>query len=76
MPQNRPWTDDQILILKGLVERKVTLWRAAVILKRSQMSVQAQARKLGTPFPGMRAAKAALKSRIAAAEALAGIRRV
>lgn len=71
----RPWDADQIAILKGLIERKISLARAAVILKRRQAAVQIQARKLGTPFPGVRATKAALNASVAAAEALAGIRR-
>ena len=62
MAHNR-WDDAQIEILKGLVARKVSLARAAVILKRPQASVQIQARRLGTPFPGIRAVKALQKAK-------------
>jgi hypothetical protein len=71
----RPWDEGQIAVLKNLIERKVSLARASVILKRPQASVQTQARRLGAPFPGVRARKTALKESIAAAEARAGIRR-
>ena len=75
MTKYRPWSDAEIAEMKDLIERKVSLVRAAIILKRPQSSVQIQARKLGTPFPGMRATKAALRDSIAAAEARAGVRR-
>jgi hypothetical protein len=57
--------------LKNLIERKVSLARAAIILKRSQSTIQTQARKLGTPLPGVRAQKAAIRASIAEAETLA-----
>ena len=72
MPKYRPWSDAEISQMKDLLTRKVSLARAAIILKRPQASVQIQARKLGTPFPGVRATRAALRSRIAAAEEQAG----
>ena len=62
------WDDVQIEILKGLIARKISLARAAVIMKRPQSSVQIQARRLGTPFPGVRATKARLKAQIDEAE--------
>ncbi|SNT63571.1 hypothetical protein SAMN05216374_0072 [Tardiphaga sp. OK246] len=67
MAKNR-WDDEQIEILKGLIARKVSLARAAVIMKRPQSSVQIQARQLGAPFPGVRATKARLKAQIDEAE--------
>jgi hypothetical protein len=67
MAKNR-WDDGQIEILKGLIARKVSLARAAVIMKRPQSSVQIQARRLGTPFPGVRETKARLKAQIDEAE--------
>ena len=73
MAHNR-WDDAQIEILKGLVVRKVSLARAAVILKRPQASVQIQARRLGTPFPGLRATKALQKAKIEEAERQAALR--
>ena len=74
--RNQAWTDDQIAILKNLIERKISLARASVILKRPQASVKNQARKLGVPFPGIREAKRVLKDCIAQAEERAGVRRV
>ena len=65
---NYRWDDTQIEQLKELIERKVSLARAAVIMKRPQSSVQIQARRLGKPFPGVRATKALLKAKIEAAE--------
>ena len=73
MPKYRPWSDAEIMQMKDLLQRKVSLARAAIILKRPQASVQIQARKLGTPFPGVRATRAALRGSIAAAEARAGL---
>ena len=73
MPKYRPWSDAEISQMKDLLTRKVSLARAAIILKRPQASVQIQARKLGTPFPGVRAIRAALRDGIAAAEASAAL---
>ncbi|MGM4893281.1 hypothetical protein [Tardiphaga sp. 709] len=67
MAKNR-WDDEQIEILKGLIARKISLARAAVIMKRPQSSVQIQARRLGAPFPGVRATKARLKAQFDEAE--------
>ena len=68
---NYRWDEPQIEHLKELIARKISLARAAVILKRPQSSVQIQARKLGTPFPGLRATKALLKAKMEAAESKA-----
>lgn len=73
MARNR-WDNEQIEILKGLIERKISLARAAVILKRPQTSVQIQARRLGSPFPGIRATKALLKAKTEEAERKASLR--
>ncbi|MET0710102.1 MAG: hypothetical protein ABWY82_25140 [Tardiphaga sp.] len=67
------WDDEQIEILKALIARKISLARAAVILKRPQASVQIQARRLGTPFPGIRATKALQKAKTEEAERKAGV---
>ena len=75
MVQKVIWNEEKIEQLRQLIERRVSLARAAVILKCRQSSVQIQARKLGKPFPGVRETKARLKSRIAEAETQAGIRR-
>lgn len=61
---NNRWDAEQIEIVKALIARKVSLARAAVILKRPQSSVQIQARRLGTPFPGVRAIKARLRAQM------------
>ncbi|KAA0075121.1 hypothetical protein [Tardiphaga sp. P9-11] len=73
MAKNR-WDDAQLEILKDLIARKISLARAAVILKRPQSSVQIQARRLGTPFPGVRETKARLKAQIEEAEKKATLR--
>lgn len=73
MAKNR-WDDAQLEILRDLIARKISLARAAVILKRPQSSVQIQARRLGTPFPGVRETKALLKAKIEEAEKKATLR--
>jgi hypothetical protein len=73
MAKNR-WDDAQLDILKDLIARQISLARAAVILKRPQSSVQIQARRLGTPFPGLRETKALLKAKIEEAEKKATLR--
>jgi tRNA uridine 5-carbamoylmethylation protein Kti12 len=73
MAKNR-WDEAQLVILKDLIARKISLARAAVILKRPQSSVQIQARRLGTPFPGVRETKARLKAQIEEAEKKATLR--
>lgn len=73
MAKNR-WDDAQFEILKDLIARQISLARAAVILKRPQSSVQIQARRLGTPFPGVRETGARLKARIEEAEKKATLR--
>ena len=75
MAKHSAWTEDQICILTDLIDRKISLARASVILKRPQISVQKQARKIGKPFRDIREIKAALKASEAAAERRAGIRR-
>jgi hypothetical protein len=73
MAKNR-WDDTQIEILKGLIARKISLARAAVILKRPQSSVQIQARRLGSPFAGVRETKARMKAQFEEAEKKATLR--
>jgi hypothetical protein len=73
MARNR-WDDEQIELLKGLIARKLSLARAAVILKRPQASIQIQARKLGSPFPGIRETKALQKAKTEEAERKASLR--
>ena len=71
---NYRWDETQIEHLKELIARKISLARAAVILKRPQSSVQIQARKLGQPFLGVRATKALLKAKMEEAESKALLR--
>jgi hypothetical protein len=64
----RTWDAEQIDRLKQLVAAGVSLARAAVTLKRTQVSAQTQARKVGTPFPTARNLKKLRDIKIAAAE--------
>ena len=64
----RAWDKEQIDRLKQLVTAGVSLARAAVMLKRTQVSAQTQARKVGTPFPTARNVKKLRDAKIAAAE--------
>jgi hypothetical protein len=63
----RPWDAEEIDRLKQLVATGVSLARAAVTLKRTRVSAQTQARKVGTPFPTMRETKKLRDAKIAAA---------
>lgn len=68
----RAWNEEQISRLRALIGSGASVLRAAAALRRSQTSVQIQARKLGTPFPTMLEAK---RQRAAKeAEALRGLR--
>ncbi|KIZ39232.1 MULTISPECIES: hypothetical protein [Rhodopseudomonas] len=67
------WDDQQIEQLKELVASGASPIRAAAALKRAQSSVQAKARKLGTPFMGSREAKRLRNAKIAAAEQQQGL---
>jgi hypothetical protein len=51
------WTDTDNERLKALVAQGASLTRAAAAFKRTIVSVQSQARKLGTPFPHRRDAR-------------------
>ena len=53
MSKARNWDDEQISRLKALIASGASVLRTAAALRRSQTSVQIQARKLGTPFPTM-----------------------
>jgi GcrA cell cycle regulator len=64
----RPWNAEEIDRLKQLVATGVSLARAAVTLKRTRVSAQVQARKVGTPFPTMRETKKLRDAKIAAAD--------
>ncbi|MEH2513973.1 mRNA degradation ribonuclease J1/J2 [Nitrobacteraceae bacterium AZCC 1564] len=60
---NRTWTAADIERLKQLVEAGVSAARAAVIFRRSIVSVKAQAKRFGFPFPDERVLKRARKAR-------------
>jgi serine/threonine-protein kinase RIO1 len=64
----RPWDQAEIDRLKQLVAAGVSVARAAVTLKRTLVSAQTQARKVGTPFPTARETKKLRDAKIAAAE--------
>jgi GcrA cell cycle regulator len=64
----RAWDADDIDRLKQLVLSGVSLARASVTLKRTRVSAQTQARKVGTPFPTARETKKLRDAKIAAAE--------
>jgi hypothetical protein len=49
------WTEADNQRLRSLVAQGASIVRAAGVFNRSLMSVRNQARKLGTPFPPMRA---------------------
>jgi len=64
----RPWNEEEIDRLKQLVAAGVSVARAAVMLKRTLVSAQTQARKVGAPFPTVRETKKLRDAKIAAAE--------
>jgi hypothetical protein len=69
----RSWTPEQIEILRGLVETRVSLPRAAVALKRTQTSVRKKAREIGAPFPSMRHLRTKRLAQEAKARAASGL---
>jgi hypothetical protein len=60
-----PWSDEHLKVLRELLRSGVSPLRAAVILKRSTVSVKDKARLLGTPFPDAR--KLGRSAKVAAA---------
>ncbi len=63
---SRSWTPEQVECLERLLANKVSPARAAVILRRSIVSVQVKARALGKPFPNMRKERVARNAAAAA----------
>jgi hypothetical protein len=47
----RTWTPEQIELLRNLVRKNVSPFRAPVVLKRTASSVQLKAREIGMAFP-------------------------
>ncbi|MFT6671958.1 MAG: hypothetical protein ACJAVZ_003440 [Afipia broomeae] len=66
MVTSRSWTPAQIERLEELLAAKASPARAAVVLKRSIVSVQVKARALGKPFPNMRKLRLARNAAAAA----------
>ncbi len=60
---NRTWTAADIERLKQLVASGVSAARAAVIFRRSIVSVKAQAKRFGSPFPDERVLRRERKAR-------------
>lgn len=60
---SRTWTAADIERLKQLVASGVSAARAAVIFHRSIVSVKAQAKRFGFPFPDERVLKRERKAR-------------
>jgi hypothetical protein len=56
---NGIWTPEQLEILRVLLKKGASPWRASVVLKRPRLAVQDKARQLGTPFPDVRQVRAA-----------------
>ena len=70
---NNLWSAEDREWLVRMVESGVSPFRAAAVFKRSVISVQDQARKLGKPFPKLNDRKRALRSKIAAAEGVESV---
>jgi hypothetical protein len=60
---NRTWRPDDIERLKQLVASGVSAARAAVVFRRSIVSVKGQAKRLGFPFPDERILKRERRAR-------------
>ena len=57
----RPWTEADNERLKEFVAQGLSILRAAAAFNRSTKNVRTQARKIGTPFPPMRALRKKFK---------------
>ena len=57
MPSKTSWTEEDLTRLRVMIESGASPARASVVFKRTVLSVQNQARKLGTPFPARRHVK-------------------
>jgi len=60
---NRTWTAADVERLRQLVVSGVSAARAAVIFRRSIVSVKAQAKRFGFPFPDERVLRRERKAR-------------
>jgi hypothetical protein len=68
MPSKMSWTEEDLARLKAMIESGASPARASVVFRRSVLSVQNQARKLGTPFPARRVVKRERLAKYEAAE--------
>jgi hypothetical protein len=55
--RRKPWSPEENERLKAFVASGASVVRAAAALERKMRNVRNQARKLGTPFPAMSAAR-------------------
>jgi hypothetical protein len=63
----RGWTNEECERLIQFVNTGASAARASVALRRTMKSVQCQARKLGKPFPTLRAARRQRQAKLEAA---------
>jgi hypothetical protein len=68
-PLTRRWTSEDDELLKDLASRGASLIRASAALRRKKATVRERAKKLGCPFPPLRATRKKM-----AAKVLAGLR--
>ncbi len=54
MPSRTSWTEEELARLRQMIESGASPARASVVFRRTLLSVQNQARKIGTPFPARR----------------------
>jgi hypothetical protein len=69
-PLSKAWSDEECARLMQMVRAGASVTRCSAAFDRPTNSVRNQARRLGTPFAGSRANKAAKMAKIAAAEKL------
>ncbi|MDB5502638.1 MAG: hypothetical protein JWR89_2540 [Tardiphaga sp.] len=67
-PLVRSWCEADLARLRQMVLAGASVSRCSAALNRPTNSVRNQARRMGVPFPGIRAVKATQKMKIAAAE--------
>jgi hypothetical protein len=67
-PLTKAWSVEDCARLIQMVRAGVSVTRCSAAFNRPTNSVRNQARRLGVPFPGARAAKAVKMAKIAAAE--------
>ncbi len=68
MPSKTSWTEEELTRLRQMIESGASPARASVVFRRTLLSVQNQARKLGAPFPARRDVKRERLAKYEAAE--------